>query len=79
MMINLVAAKKETPVGSGKGTPGDWYRAVMTATEEPTSGSITGADVNGASDDDRFTAGSAIITPSGNWIAFDDGEFAAKL
>ena len=77
-MINLVAAKKAVPVGSGKNVAGDWYLAVMTATEEPASSTITGADVNGASPDDRFVAGSAIIMQGGNWVAFDDGEFSAK-
>lgn len=77
-MINLVSAKKAVPVGSGKGTDGDWYLAVMTATEDPASGVITGADVNGAGADDKFVAGSVIITPSGNWVAFDDGDFSAR-
>ena len=72
-MITMVSAKKVHREAAG-----DWYLAVMTATEEPSSGTITGADVEGANDDDRFAAGSVIIMPDGNWIAFEDGEFSAK-
>ena len=72
-MITMVSAKKVYREG-----PHDWYLAVMTATEEPSKSDITGADVEGAADDDRFVAGSAIITPASNWIAFEDGEFSAK-
>lgn len=72
-MITLVsAAKKE------RAEAGDWYLAVMTATEEPAKSNITVADVEGASDDDRFVAGSVIICPASNWVAFSDGQFSAK-
>lgn len=59
-------------------TEGDWYLAVIVAEEEPESGEITGKDVEGCNDDDLFAAGSVIITPSSNWVAFTDGKFSAK-
>lgn len=72
-MITMVSAtKKERKTG------GDWYLAVMTSTEDPSKSNITGADVEGASNDDKFVAGSVIICPSANWVAFEDGEFSAK-
>ena len=71
-MITMVAAKK-----AYRDKPGDWYLAVMTSTSM-VDGIISGKDVEGASDDDRFVAGSAIITPGGNVIAFEDETFNTK-
>lgn len=71
-MITMVAAKK-----AYRDKPGDWYLAVMTSTTA-VDGVVTGRDVEGASDDDRFVAGSGIITPAGNVIAFEDETFSAK-
>ena len=45
---------------------------------EPTSANITGADVDGLPDDFVLAAGSVIVTPSANYIAFEDGIFTAK-
>lgn len=71
-MITMVAAKK-----AYRDKPGDWYLAVMTSTSM-VDGVISGKDVEGASDDDRFVAGSGIITPGGNVIAFEDETFNTK-
>ena len=71
-MITMVAAQKVF-----RDKPGDWYLAVMTSTSM-VDGVVTGKDVVGASDDDRFAAGSAIITPGGNVIAFEDETFSTK-
>lgn len=71
-MITMVAAQKVF-----RDKPGDWYLAVMTSTSM-VDGVVTGKDVEGASNDDRFVAGSAIITPGGNVIAFEDETFSTK-
>lgn len=57
---------------------GNWYLAVIVSEEAPASMSPTGADVDGMSDDDRFAAGSVIVTAEGNYIAFEDGVFTLK-
>ena len=72
-MITMVAAEK---VYREQGN--NWYLAYMMATEEPSTGNITGADVQGAADDVRFAAGSVIDFPGGKWKAFEDGTFAAE-
>ena len=71
-MITMVRAQKES-----RDKPGDWYLAVMMSTSM-VEGVISGKDVVGASDDDRFVAGSAIVTPGGNVIAFEDETFSTK-
>lgn len=58
--------------------PGDWYVALIVSETEPSASTVTGADVDGMNDDDRLAAGSVILTPSSNWVAFSDGEFSAK-
>lgn len=73
MAMTMVSARKVY-----REAEGDWYLAVISATEDPASGNITGADVTGANDDDKFAAGSVVITPDSNWIAFEDGVFSAK-
>lgn len=57
---------------------GDWYLAVIVSEEAPADTDVTGADVEGMSDDDRLAAGSVIITANGNYIAFEDGSFTKK-
>lgn len=39
---------------------------------------VTGADVEGLNDDYILAAGSVIVTPGANYIAFEDGVFTAK-
>ena len=57
------------------GLEGDWYLAYIMATEEPSKTDITGADVIGCSDDDKFAAGSVVEFPSGKYKAFEHGNF----
>lgn len=53
-------------------------RVVLLSSETPASLEITGADVEGLNDDDVIAAGSVLITPSKNYIAFEDGVFTQK-
>lgn len=53
-------------------------RAVILSESAPASLSLTGADVDGLNDDVIIAAGSVIITPSSNYIAFEDGVFTEK-
>jgi hypothetical protein len=53
-------------------------RAVILSDSAPASLSLTGADVDGLNDDVIIAAGSVIITPSSNYIAFEDGVFTEK-
>ena len=55
-----------------------WWRVVLTATEAPDSLQLTGADVDGMDDNIRFESGSVLLTPSSNYIAFEDGVFTQK-
>lgn len=55
-------------VGENKGI------VLVVSAEEPASLSITGADVDGLMDDYVLAAGSVIVTPSKNYIAFEDGD-----
>lgn len=55
-----------------------WWRVVLTATEAPDSLQLTGADVDGMDDNIRFEAGSVLLTPDGNYIAFEDGNFSGE-
>lgn len=73
MAIKMVNAK--AAVNPGK--EGDWYLAVMTSTED-VDGKITGADVVGANDDDKFLNGSVIVGPGGNAIALEDEIFTTR-
>ena len=73
MSMTIVSAEKVHRDGNN-----DWYLAYIMSTEEPSIGTITGADVNGCAADDRFAAGSVVEYPGGTWKAFEDGEFSAK-
>ena len=53
-------------------------RCVLLSDDTPGSLSVTGADVPGLNADDVIAAGSVIIAPSANYIAFEDGTFTAK-
>lgn len=55
-----------------------WWRVVLTATEAPDSLQLTGADVDGMDDNIRFEAGSVLLTPDKNYIAFEDGDFSGE-
>ena len=53
-------------------------RVTVLADEAPASLNITGADVDGLPDDYVLAAGSVLVTPSTNYIAFEDGTFTEK-
>ena len=53
-------------------------RLTLLADEAPSSLTMTGADVPGMNADDVIAAGSVLITPDANYIAFVDGEFTQK-
>ena len=53
-------------------------RVVLLSDEAPASLSMTGADVPGLNAADVIAAGSVLIAPGANYIAFTDGEFTQK-
>jgi len=55
-----------------------YVRGILLSSERPSSLEITGADVDGLNDDDIIAAGSVLITPNANFIAFEDGVFTEK-
>lgn len=52
---------------------------VVLISDTAPAGTITGADVDGVEDDLIIQAGSVLITPSANYIAFSDGVFTKKV
>lgn len=56
----------------------DWYRVVIVSSEEPASLDLDGSDVEGMADGQGIAAGSVLIAPSSNYIAFEDGVFTLK-
>lgn len=58
--------------------PGYRVMAIILADDTPASLEISGADVDGLNDDDVIAAGSVLITPDKNYIAFEDGVFTEK-
>lgn len=60
--------------GNGK----KWWKAILTDTDDPVSLNISGADVDNLNDNIGIAAGSLLITPSSNYIAFEDGVFTQK-
>lgn len=53
-------------------------QCVLLSPDTPASLTITGADVEGLNDSDVIAVGSVLITPTANYIAFEDGEFTEK-
>lgn len=53
-------------------------RVVLLSDSTPASLTVTGADVEGMSQGDVIAAGSVLITPGANYIAFEDGVFTEK-
>ena len=53
-------------------------RVVLLADDTPASLSLTGADVPGLNAGDVIAAGSVLIAPSANYVAFTDGTFTQK-
>lgn len=56
----------------------DWWRVIIVSDTTPDSFELDGSDVDGMADDAGIAAGSVLITPSSNYIAFEDGVFTAK-
>lgn len=55
-----------------------WWQVVLTADADPDTLNLTGADVDNLNDELGLAAGSVLITPSSNYIAFADGVFTLK-
>lgn len=72
----ITATRLEFVKTDGEGVK--WWRAVLTATEEPTSLEISGADADNVNDELGFAAGSVLIAPASNYIALEDGVFTMK-
>lgn len=53
-------------------------RVVLLSSTAPASLNVTGDDVDLLNADDIIAAGSVLITPSKNYIAFEDGVFTEK-
>lgn len=53
-------------------------RVTIVSASEPASLTISGADVEGLRDGYVLAAGSIIVTPAHNYIAFEDGVFMEK-
>ena len=53
-------------------------QAVLLSPDTPASLTIDGSDVEGVPDDYVFAAGSELITPDADYIAFEDGVFTQK-
>lgn len=51
---------------------------LVVSSTTPASLTITGSDVEGLKDDYVLAAGSVIVTPNKNYIAFVDGTFTEK-
>lgn len=57
----------------------DAHRVVLLVDQDAgDSVEITGAQIPGLNSDDVIAAGSVLITPSANFIAFSDGVFTRK-
>lgn len=66
------------PTYRGDGTP--VIQCTLLCDETPAEDrlELTGADVEGFNDGDVIAAGSVLITPTNNYIAFADGTFIKK-
>lgn len=53
-------------------------RAIILSDTTPASLTIDGSDVDGLGDADIIAAGSVLVTPSKNYIAFENGVFTEK-
>lgn len=56
----------------------DLYWAFIVSESAPSGTSVSGSEVEGVPDSCKFAAGSVIVTPSGNYWAFNDNEFSKK-
>ena len=51
-----------------------WWRCILTASEEPGSLTLSGADVDDLNDEIGISAGSVLITPSAQYVFLTDGQ-----
>lgn len=72
----MICTKKEFIRTGADGTK--WWQVVLTADTDPDTLNLTGADVENLNDALGLAAGSILITPTANYIAFEDGVFQAK-
>lgn len=72
----MICTKKEFIRTGADGTK--WWQVVLTADTDPDTLNLTGADVENLNDALGLAAGSILITPTANYIAFEDGVFTAK-
>lgn len=56
----------------------EWYRVAIVSPTEPASLTFNGSAVDNMPDKTYIAAGSTLITPTANYIAFEDGVFTAK-
>ena len=73
-MIRLINRGEDVFLDNGTKTT----RCVLLSSTTPSSLEISGADVSGLSEGDVIAAGSVLITPDANYIAFEDGVFTQK-
>ena len=55
-----------------------WWKCILTSDTDPVSLDISGADVDDLADAIGIAAGSILLTPDSNYIAFEDGVFTLK-
>lgn len=55
-----------------------WVKAIFLSIDTPASLEISGGDVEGLSEGEVISIGSVLITPTANYIAFEDGVFTQK-
>lgn len=72
----MICTKKEFIRTGADGTK--WWQVVLTSDTDPDSLNLTGADVENLNDALGLAAGSILITPTANYIAFEDGVFTLK-
>lgn len=62
------------------GNPDDrrYIATIMADVEPATLTGLTGSDVIGMQDGDIIAVGSQIISPTSNYLAFEDGNFKQK-
>lgn len=70
-----ISAEILGPRGQLSGMLGAVVRAVILSDDTPASLTIDGSDVDGLGDDDVLAPGSKIITPSEEYVAFEEGVF----
>lgn len=62
----------------GPGETGGRFLTLIVSETDPSTLTITGADVEGMNDTDILAAGSVILTPAKTYVAFSDGTFTER-